>query len=207
MFDDASIGPWLRGLDPVEADRMQSEWERFMKALFAIVCTQPDPRPSDVGDDCPDLIQVLLNARVNEGFKQVNRQSDLWWLLLCTINGQMSVETEIVASDKLSEIEHNADGIGTKNPTKELFFALVSINPNQRFLDASREVFRHLIRVLREPKQRRIAVATIEGCRPREIAERLQVVPSTIIRKLRIIRDTWRIEANYEILSAKFVRR
>ena len=79
-------------------------------------------------------------------------------------------------------------------PPKETYIQLTGHEPSPEYLAETEEQFRYLLSLLRDEQIRRIAVDRIGGHTIDEIAEKFGVSTSTVDRKLRVIRATWRSE-------------
>jgi DNA-directed RNA polymerase specialized sigma24 family protein len=71
---------------------------------------------------------------------------------------------------------------------------LVDRGPTPEFAAQAAEECRHLMRRLGDPELESIALLRMEGYTVEEIGQRLDYVPRTIKRKLRLIRSLWEQE-------------
>ena len=66
--------------------------------------------------------------------------------------------------------------------------------PSPEFAAMMGDECRRLLEKLGDPQLRELAVAKMEGCSNREIAQRLDCALRTVERRLKLIRDEWRQE-------------
>ena len=187
----------IRAVKSGDADALAPLWERYSQHLRRIarrVIFHSRLRAADEDDVVAATFARLWRAAQRRQLDAVNSREALARLL-----SRMTTQGAI---DVLRGEQRQVRGGGTvrgdsvfasKDSTDAAGFASVpdhAIPPDLMVM--AEEETRALMRYLDDEKLASIAVAKMEGCSTREIADMLECSSSTVERSLRLIRKKWR---------------
>jgi DNA-directed RNA polymerase specialized sigma24 family protein len=201
MPDDASVSGWLDGLRAGDEADIQRLWDRYFQQLVRLAGKKlPGHARREFDEE-----DVALSAfhsfcdRVGRGqFPSLADRDDLW-RLLATITlrkavssvrhqnrkkrggGKVQGESAFMEAEGDDAVHDGLAGFLSREPSPELA---------AQFADE----YDGLIGKLRDRTLKTIALRTLEGHDPDEIARELGTSPRTIHRKLQLIRALWNAE-------------
>jgi DNA-directed RNA polymerase specialized sigma24 family protein len=197
MSASGSVTQWIAQLKAGASAAAQPLWERYFARLVDRArqrLTSAPRRAADEEDAALEAFDSFCRAAANGRFPQLNDRDDLWHLLLVITDrkaldlvarersrrrggGQVLDEAALGGRDVASPLTQFAD----KEPGPEEIAQVA-------------DGLGRLLAGLGDPDLRRVAVLKMEGYTVEEIAEHMGVVPRTVQRWLRLIRQTWEQE-------------
>ena len=195
MTDDP-ITYWIDGLkngDGVAAERL---WQQYFQKMVALARHKLAAMPggsSDEEDAALSAFDSLCRGATQGRFPKLTDRHSLWPLLALITARKMY--------DAANRERRQKRGGGLVKAESELAgrcglpFALDEIlarEPTPQAAAAMNEQCGRLLEQL-SPQDRQIVLSKLEGYTNHEIAERLQVTPRTIERKLNLVRRTWTV--------------
>jgi RNA polymerase sigma factor (sigma-70 family) len=190
MSNHGSVTRWINGLKAGEAEAAQRLWERYVGQLVSLARQRLGSAPRSFVDE-EDIAQTVFSAicrgATNGRFNDVKNRNELWWLLV-------AITRQNVASHVRNECTQKR-GAGRVYPESQLPTAegrsaldIIGAEPTPDFLAMLDEQFQRLLGLLRDDRQRQIAIMRFEGYTVAEIAERFGISTRSIERKLQLIR-------------------
>ena len=193
-----SVSQWIAGLKTGDQVAAQKLWESYFRRLVGLARAKLQGMPrraADEEDVALSAFDSFCRGAAEGRFPQLHDRNDLWRLLVTLTErkaiglmrqehrqkrggGKVLGESGFATPVAEGSTETGLDQVAGREPTPE-FAAQVA------------EECRRLLERLGDPELRSIAVWKMEGDTTAEIATRLGRAPSTIERKLRMIRKHW----------------
>jgi DNA-directed RNA polymerase specialized sigma24 family protein len=193
MSSSGSITYWVERLKDGDHLAAQKLWECYFQQLVRLArhkLHDVPRRAADEEDVALSAFHSFCQGAEQGRFPKLEDRQDLWQLLV-VIAARKAVD--------LKQYEHRQKrgggtpaGDDTAPPALE---DLVSREPTPEFAALVAEECQVLLNRLDDPALRSIAVWKMEGFSTEQIAARLNCVPRTVERKLRLIRAHWVREA------------
>jgi DNA-directed RNA polymerase specialized sigma24 family protein len=195
------VSLWIRQLKSGDAAAAQRLWELYYARLlkFASRRRRGLNRPgavSDAEDAAQSAFKSFCLGAARGRFPQIGDRVGLWRLLLAITSRKVV--------DHQDHEHRRRRGGGKVYAASELEDALlddpvlarvIGREPTPEFAALAAEQYERLIGSLAGEDLRTIARMKMEGYTNGEIAERIGAVRRTVIRKLEVIRRSWREEA------------
>jgi DNA-directed RNA polymerase specialized sigma24 family protein len=195
MSSEGSVSHWIEQLKAGDRAGVEKICESYFQKLVVLARKRLKGTPRRASDEEDIALSALdsLVRRAERGqFAQLLDRNDLWQLLIvitvrkvCDLKRAQQREDQAVVSvapsrpdDPSAEGSWGLEQIAAQEPTPEL--AAQIAEEWQRLLDR-----------LGNDTLRTVAVKKMEGHTNDEIAGLLGVVPRTVERKLRLIRELW----------------
>jgi DNA-directed RNA polymerase specialized sigma24 family protein len=190
MSSSGSITYWvdrLKGGDRLAAQKL---WDCYFQQLVRLARNKLQGLPRRAADE-EDVALSAFNSfwqGAEQGrFPQLADREDLWQLLV-VIAARKAIDLKQHESrQKRGGGLPRADGAADLPALEEV----VSREPTPEFAALVAEEYQVLFDRLTDPALRSIAVWKMEGYSTEQIAARLNCVPRTVERKLRLIRSHW----------------
>jgi hypothetical protein len=200
MASPGSVTCWIRELKAGERTAIQPLWETYCQRLVARARQQlagVPRRAADEEDVALSAFDSFCRAAAQGRFPQLHDRHDLWQLLVlltdrkasklaCAERCQKRGRGKVLDEAALA----GAQASGGDSPLA----ALLSQEPSPAFAAQVAEECRRLLGLLQDPELRHVALAKMEGYTVEQIAQQLGVVPRTVKRWLRMIRQRWEQE-------------
>jgi DNA-directed RNA polymerase specialized sigma24 family protein len=183
-----SFSAWLAQLKEGDNDAAARLWQRYFSRLVELARARLAlcRAARDEEDVALSAFASFCRAAAAGRFPRLNDHGDLWRVLLVIVRGKACDEIERQRSLRRGggerRVEIDLDRLAGAEPTPELAAAVA-------------DECEHLLKRLQDGTLRRIATWKMEGYTVEEIAANLGVVPRTVERKLRVIRETWEAAA------------
>jgi RNA polymerase sigma factor (sigma-70 family) len=185
MSSDGSVTQWLGQLKAGEQHAAQKLWERYFHALVGLARKRLQGAPrraADEEDVALSAFHSFCHAAERGRFPQLHDRDDLWRLLV-TITArkafhQLRAQGQRKRGGRIEPTDVDLDQILGQEPSPD--FAAQVAEECQRLLDH-----------LNDADLRSIALWRMEGYTVEEITTKLNCSPSTIERRLRLIRAMW----------------
>ncbi len=171
-------------------------WERYSAALLRLAQSR-FPGAITAAADEEDLVQsvfqTLWTGASAGRWDTVKDRDELWWLLLAitrrkAINRQ-AYNTRLKRGAGVEPIHQAETLCGDSSPTP--LDRVADERPPPELILMLEEEQQRLLGCLRDDVLRSIAVMKLEGDSHEQIAQKLDVTPRTVIRKLNLIREAW----------------
>jgi DNA-directed RNA polymerase specialized sigma24 family protein len=191
MSSSGSITYWVERLKHGDHLAAQKLWEGYFQQLVRLARNKLHGLPrqaSDEEDVALSAFHSLCQGAERGRFRRLVDREDLWQLLVM-----------ITARKALDLKEHERRqkrGGGRRAQTLRpdglpALEEIISREPTPEFALLLAEEYQLLLNQLADPALRSIAVWKMEGYSTDQIAARLNCVPRTVERKLRLIRSHW----------------
>jgi DNA-directed RNA polymerase specialized sigma24 family protein len=193
---EGSVSHWLGPLQEGNPDAAQKLWECYFERLIELARKKlrAVPHCEAAEDVALSAFDSFCRCAGRGRFPQLADRENLWRLLV------------VITERKAARYKRDANrlkrggravGVGTGRSDADMETYLEQIvdrEPTPEFAAQAADECRHLMRLLGDPELESIALLRMEGCTVEEIGERLDFVPRTIKRKLRLIRGLWEKE-------------
>jgi DNA-directed RNA polymerase specialized sigma24 family protein len=197
MSDEGSITALLHEFRDGDSLAAQRLWNHYYQRLVRLARRKLGDVARRVSDEDDVVLHAFNSFCVGAAagrFPQLEDRDDLWQILVMLTarkagdqrreqmrlkrgGGSTLGESALYSPDR-ENAPSGLDGLASGEPTPE-FAAQVT------------EEYRRLLVELNDDTLKSIAVARMEGYSVADIADRLQVNPRTVERKLRLIREIW----------------
>ena len=191
-----SVSHWLGALQEGNPEAAQKLWECYFERLIELarkkLCALPHREAAE--DVALSAFDSFCRGAGRGRFPRLADREDLWRLLVVITARKADRYRRDATRQKRAG---RAGEIGSAPPDADLETYLQQIvdrEPTPEFAAQAADECRHLMRLLGDPELESIALLRMEGYTVEEIGERLDYVPRTIKRKLRLIRKLWEQE-------------
>jgi DNA-directed RNA polymerase specialized sigma24 family protein len=196
VLSDGSISRWVRDLQNGNIEAAQALWERYYRRLVGLAKKKLGEMPRRIADE-DDVVNHAFHSfcqGVSQGrFPKLDDRHDLWQILVMLTARKAADQIKTHYRKKrgaaLVHEEPTWNHLGEQDLTQ--LDQVVGIEPSPDFAAQMVEDYRSLLNKLGDPVLCEVAICKMEGYSNSEIAERLNVHPRTIDRKLRVIRALW----------------
>jgi len=202
MATGGSITHWIGQLKAGDPHAAQVLWEQYFKRLVGLARKKLEGTPrraADEEDVALSAFDSFCRGAERGRFPKLQDRDDLWPLLVVITVRKACDLAQYEGRDKRAGAVAFSDlasgdpaGSFTSDP---LMQQLVGPEPTPAFAAQVAEECRRLLDLLPDAELRSVAVWKMEGYTNEEIAARLQCVPRTVERKLKVIRSFWSREA------------
>lgn len=196
IVEPESVTIWLRQLGQGDQDAARQLWNRYGDALKRLIRSRfggAITAAADEEDLTQSVFHVLWQGAAAGRWDTIKDRNELWWLLLAI--------TRRKAINRQAYNTRLKRGAGVETvPGQETLCGDTSSTPLDRVADDRpppdlilmlEEEQQRLLGCLRDDVLRSIAVMKLDGDSHEQIAQRFDVTPRTVIRKLNLIRETW----------------
>lgn len=194
---DESVTNWLGRLQTGDPAAAQKLWERYFESLVRLARQRLRGAKTRVADE-EDIVQEAFDSffRAAQGgrFPQLQDRDDLWQLLVrITENKALDQRKQARRQKRGGDLVrgHSIFATGSDPAASPGFDGVAGAEPTPDFAAETVEQCQRLLAALDHPQLREIALLKMQGYTHEEIAQRLDVVPDTIGRKLKLIRAKW----------------
>ncbi|MGO9113047.1 MAG: sigma-70 family RNA polymerase sigma factor [Thermoguttaceae bacterium] len=202
-FDD-SVSQWIIGLKAGNELAATKLWQRYYQRLLALARKKLDGSPRRVADEDDVVIsafQSFCQKAKEDRFPDLRDRDDLWHLIVCITEGK--------AYDQLKDQGRKKRGSGWVRGESAFVDSRASSpgagidevagpEPTPEFAAEMVEAVDRLFDQLADDQLRQIALHKLEGYTNEEIANKIGCAPSTVKRRLRLIRKRWQREIGNE---------
>ena len=193
---DGSVSHWLRPLQEGDPDAVERLWQRYFQRLIDLARKKLRalPHREAAEDVALSAFDSFCRGAGRGRFPQLVDRQNLWRLLV-VITARKATRYKRDANRHKRGGQSIAIGEGTPDADMETYLEqIVDREPTPEFAAQAADECRHLMGLLGDPELESIALLRMEGHTVEEIGERLDYVPRTIKRKLRLIRSMWEQE-------------
>ncbi len=184
MHPSESVAEWLGRLKVGDRAAVEPLWNRFFSRLVALARGRlPKARAvRDEEDLALSAFASFCRGAERGRFPRLDDQDDLWRVLLTILQRKVCDQIErdgrLKRGAATAPVGFDLDLLADGEPTP----ALAALMADQ---------CEQLLRRLNDETLRQIALWKMEGFTVEEMARKLGVVPRTVERKLRVIRELW----------------
>jgi DNA-directed RNA polymerase specialized sigma24 family protein len=197
MPSSGDITHWLRLLQAGEREAVQKLWEGYFRRLVMLARKKLGELPrraADEDDVALSAFDSFCRGAEAGRFPQLEDRDDLWRVLV-TITARKA--TDLIAHegrDKRDWRRLQEQLAGDSDSGGPLLRMLFSQEPDPAFAVEVADEVEHLLSRLPNDELRQIALGKLEGYTNEEIAQRIELAPATVERRLRLIRKHWASE-------------
>ncbi len=184
MSEMGSVTQWIHQLKSGDRAKVQNLWERYCHRIVALarqVLRLSSRAVADEEDVANIAFASFIKAVENDRFPKLDDRNDVWQVL-------------IVITRRKAITQKKKFGKPGPVPLPEEFLELISKEPDPEFVAEMVDQCRFLLHKLDEDELRQIATWKMEEFTISAIAKKLNLSPSTIERRLRLIRKCWEDE-------------
>jgi DNA-directed RNA polymerase specialized sigma24 family protein len=198
MSSEGSVTRWVDQLQAGDRAAAQDLWERYFQRLVGLARAKLQGharRAADEEDVALSAFDSFCRGAEQHRFPQLDDRDNLWRLLVVITTRKAA---HLVQHDRRQkrgggEVHDEAAVLGLTGSWDEPqgLEAVIGKEPTPECAAQVAEECQRLLGRLGDVQLRSIAVWKMEGYTNAEIATKLGCVPSTIERKLRLIRNRW----------------
>lgn len=196
MESSGSVSGWIRKLQGGDEAAVRPLWERYFQQLVQLARKKLQRSPRGAADE-EDVALSAFDSFCRHAKKgqypDLNDRDSLWRLLV-TITARKAMHLQRDASRKKRCPIHKGLTRAGRSDVPDLA-AIFSREPEPGFAALMAEECTCLINGLKDHNLQHVALWRMEGYTVDEIARKLAVVPRSIKRKLKVIRNLWEREA------------
>ena len=196
-----SVSKWIVDLQKGDGEAARQLWDRYFAKLVTAARKTIGVAPRRTGDEedvAVSVFESLCRGAAAGRFSELKDRHELWWLLLALTKRKVINQIRRDTSLKRGQNTVQGETEVPNDPATGEKFDLRSILddvPSPDLLVQMDEEWQRLLNMLRDDTLRRIACWRIEGYPIDEIADKLNVLPRTVSRKLHLIRTRWSEES------------
>jgi DNA-directed RNA polymerase specialized sigma24 family protein len=198
MSSSGSVTAWIGQHCAGDRDATQRLWQRYFQRLVDLARKKLRGAPRGMADEEDVALSALdsfFRGAEQGRFPQLHDRDDLWYLLLVITERKAIDLVNHEKAQKRGEgkVRHEGSLAGDSSDTAT-FDQLPSPEPTPELVAQFVDEFRRLLDALEDEMLRAVALAKMEGCTNKEIAQRIKRSVPTVERKLKIIRTIWEKE-------------
>ncbi len=190
---------WLDRLATGDEAAESLFWERYFERLIRMAKRKFETLPRRAMDE-EDVALSAMNSvlrGIQQGqFANLQDSQAIWKLLLTIVSRKITAQRRREFSAKRGGGRQRGESVFAPPPhasrVTEPFNGVVDRQPSPDLVAILHDTTQQFLERLNDPQLERILTLTLEGCTPKEIAEQLGVVPATVLRKLKLIRERFR---------------
>lgn len=195
MDEQGSVTRWIADLRAGHADAAAQMWSRYYERLVRLAAQRlrgGQRRVADEEDVVVAAFDSFCRGAAGGRFPQLDDRDDLWQVLVMLTARKASNQLKHDRRDKRGGGQVRGESVfATPDDDQAGINEVLGQEPTPEFASQIGEECRRLLDLLGDDTLREVALAKMEGYLNAEIAERLQVRPRTIERKLQLIREIW----------------
>jgi len=190
-----NVEQWLLNLAEGDADAAERIWNDYFGKLVKLARRKLDGIPSrdfDEEDVAISAMRSFYQGMAKRKFENLHSRDDLWKLLVTITARKATARRRIHFSKKRGGGQTRGESIFAGVEEEQGGLAnILGLEPTPELAVSVAEDCQELLDQLQDETLRQIALWTLEGHQPKEIAEKLGCVRRTVERKLERIREIW----------------
>jgi hypothetical protein len=199
MPSEGSVTHWVSLLRGGDRDAARQLWQRYFPLLVARARTALRDRPrraADEEDAALSAFDSFCRGAEQGRFPDLGDRGGLWRLLLWLTARKASRQARTERAQKRGggKVQTEAD-LPCGEEGEAALEQVVGTEPTPAFAAQVAEECGRLLDRLGSDELRSIAIWRMEGHTVDKVAEKLELAPGTVYRKLKLIRGLWREEA------------
>lgn len=200
MESVGSVSGWIDRLRAGDEAAVQPLWERYFHQLVQLARKKLRhlPRgPADEEDVALSAFDSFCRHAQQGNYPNLHDRDSLW-RLLATITARRASHLQRDASRKKRRgAQDDIPWPWECNPDVGKMERIFSREPDPEFAALMAEECSRLLHGLKDYKLQNVALWRMEGYTVEEIAQKLDMVPRSVKRKLSVIRNIWQRQAQY----------
>ena len=193
---DASVTQWIDNLKRGDDEAARQLWQRYFQRLVGVARNKLGAAPRRVADEedvALNAFAALCRGAADGRFQQLADRDDLWHLMVAITAKEAVDQMRREGRQKRGggEVRGNSVFAGQGPEIPNGFDQILLEAPTPEFLVMLQEQHARLLRGLRDPTLRQVAIHRMEGYSNEEIADKLEISLRSVERKLKLIRDEW----------------
>jgi DNA-directed RNA polymerase specialized sigma24 family protein len=197
MESSGSVSGWIDRLMAGDKQAVQPLWERYFRQLVQLARKRLQDSPRRAADE-EDVALSAFDSfcrHAEQGHYHDLRDRNRLWRLLTVITARKAARLRRDDSRKKRGGGNVPLPIIAANDGSDLQLDVFSREPNPEFAALMAEECTCLLRGLKDNNLENVALWRMEGYTIKEIAQKMDIVPRSVKRKLQLIRILWRKEA------------
>jgi DNA-directed RNA polymerase specialized sigma24 family protein len=193
MSPKGSVSDWIGRLQAGDRAVIGQLWERYFQRLVHLARAKLQAAPRRAADEEDVALSAFHSfccAAEQGRFPQLLDRDNLWRLLV--------VLTSRKAAHLVRDQHRHKRRAAAADLDKQDLDAILASEPTPAFAALLAEECQRLLGSLGSAELAQLALWKMEGYSNEEIAAKLQCVPRTVERKLRLIRNLWAAEGEGE---------
>jgi DNA-directed RNA polymerase specialized sigma24 family protein len=196
MTSAGSVTHWLQLLKAGDQGAAQPLWEGYFRRLVALARQRLQGTPrraADEEDVALSAFDSFCRGAEQGRFPRLDDRSDLWQVLVMLTARKALQLTRSECREKRGggKVLNEGDLAEGDGSGEALLAGVIGREPAPEFAAQVADECRRLLDALPDAELRSIALWKMEGHTTEEIAAKLNCVPRTVERRLRLIRDLW----------------
>src|SRR5262245_33144245 len=184
---------WIRRLRAGDREVIQGLWERYYRAVTALARRRLGDLPrraADEEDVALSAFDSFCRAAEQGRFPRLEDRGDLWQILLLLTARKAA---DLVEHEGRGKRDYRRAG-GPDEADGRQLREMVGREPDPAFAAQVAEECRRLLAKLGDEQLRLLVLRKMEGYTNEEVAAQLGCAPSTVERRLRLVRKRWENE-------------
>jgi DNA-directed RNA polymerase specialized sigma24 family protein len=195
VSSSGSITAWIDQLRAGDRAAAQHLWQEYFHRLVDLARKKLRRAPRGMADEEDVALSALdsfIRGAEQDRFPQLADREDLWHLLLIITERKAIDLVNHERCDKRGggNVRHEGSLAGDSSVTAP-FDHVASPEPTPELAAQFADECRRLLHALEDETLQAVAIAKMEGCTNKEIAQRIKRSVPTVERKLNIIRTNW----------------
>ena len=189
------VSQWILHLAEGDADVAEKIWHNYFSKLVRLAKRKLagiPTRDSDEEDVAISAMNSFYRGLAQRRFEHLHNRDDLWKLLVTITARKATARRRTFFAQKRGSGQVRGESIfGDQDNRQDGLAQVLGAEPTPELALEVAENCRLMLDQLQDETLRQVALWTLEGYRPVEIAERLGCVRRTVERKLERIREIW----------------
>ena len=203
MAGGDSVSQWIHNLKGGDRQAAQLLWERYFQQLANLARQKLHGTPQRVADHedvALSAFDSFCRGAEQGRFPQLADRNDLWRLLVViTVRKALDLRTHENRQKRGGGNLLDEGALrGRADSGPPALDQLANEEPTPQFAAQVAEECLRLLKLLNDDVLRSVALWKMEGYSTEEIAAKLNCVPRTVERKLRVIRSLWAQEIDHD---------
>lgn len=198
-----SVSLFISQLKERNPGATQAIWNRFFQRLLPLASSRLRGVSDRVLSEEDILVSVFdrfFSAAAEGRFAKLQDRDDLWQILLMLMNHRI-IEYYRHAN-ALKRGGGLVDRLEDLAASQSVPHELADLEPGPEVVAAFNDSLSVAIASLTDEKAREVAVLKLEGYENTEIAAKMDIGLSSVERKLRLIRESWKSEFNIDVRTS-----
>jgi len=189
------VSRWILHLAEGDADVAEKIWNDYFGKLVRLArrkLTGIPSRDSDEEDVAISAMNSFYQGLAQRKFAHLHNRDDLWKLLVTITARKATARRRAYFAPKRGGGQVRGESIfGYQEDCQDGLAQILGTDPTPELALEVAENCRIMLDQLQDETLRQVALWTLEGYRPVEIAEKIGCVRRTVERKLERIREIW----------------
>lgn len=197
-----SVSIFISQLKERDPSATQAIWNRFFQRLLPLARSRlrgVSDRALSEEDILVSVFDRFFSAAAEGRFAKLQDRDDLWQILLMLMNHRIVEHyRHAKALKRGGDLTDRFDDLAVKQSVPH---ELADLEPGPEVIAAFNDSLSVAISSLADEKTREVALFKLEGYENTEIAAKMDISLSSVERKLRVIRESWKSEFDIDVGS------